>query len=69
MTEYENVKEALTELMEINDPSNQWANVKTDYGERDFKAKDLAEMNFDILAQVCDLLGMSDIYLGEKAKK
>ena len=56
------------ELIEINDPGNQWATVKSKYGEREFKVADLAEMNTDLLAQVCDLLGMSDIYLEEKTK-
>lgn len=42
--------------------------MKSKYGEREFKVADLAEMNTDLLAQVCDLLGMSDIYLEEKTK-
>ncbi|WP_279125731.1 hypothetical protein [Lactobacillus taiwanensis] len=38
--------------------------VKT--GNRKFELKDLQESNYELLANVCDLLGMSEIYLDEE---
>lgn len=31
-----------------------------------FEVKDLQESNYELLANVCDLLGLSDIYLDEE---
>lgn len=67
---YENVKDALKELVTLNDPNTTFDKVSTitDSGvkinRRKFELKDLQESNYELLANVCDLLGMSDIYLG-----
>ena len=66
---YENVKDALNELVTLNDPNTTFDKVSTitDSGvkinRRKFELKDLQESNYELLANVCDLLGMSDIYL------
>lgn len=66
---YENVKDALKELVTLNDPNTTFDKVSTitDSGvkinRRKFGLKDLQESNYELLANVCDLLGMSDIYL------
>ena len=67
---YENVKDALKELVTLNDPNTTFDKVSTitDSGvkinRRKFELKDLQESNYELLDNVCDLLGMSDIYLG-----
>lgn len=69
MVEYENVKDALKQLVRLNDPNTTFDKVSTitDSGvkinRRKFELKDLQESNYELLANVCDLLGMSDIYL------
>lgn len=66
---YENVKDALKELVTLNDPNTTFDKVSTitDSGvkinRRKLELKDLQESNYELLANVCDLLGMSDIYL------
>ncbi len=66
---YENVKDALKELVTLNDPNTTFDKVSTitDSGakinRRKFELKDLQESNYELLANVCDLLGMSYIYL------
>lgn len=66
---YENVKDALKELVTLNDPNTTFDKVSTitDSGvkinRRKFELKDLQESNYELLANVCDLLGMSDICL------
>lgn len=64
---YKNVKDALKELVALNSPGTTFriidSEVKT--GERKFEVKDLQESNYALLANVCDLLGMSDIYLDD----
>ncbi|MDW3821471.1 hypothetical protein [Klebsiella quasipneumoniae] len=68
---YENVKDALKELVILNDPNTTLLKVSTtiDSGlktsERKFELKDLQESNYELLANVCDLLGMSEIYLND----
>lgn len=69
---YENVKDALKELVALNSPGTTFGKVSTitdsgvKTGERKFEVKDLQESNYELLANVCDLLGMSDIYLDEE---
>ena len=66
---YENVKDALKELVTLNDPNTTFDKVSTitnsgmKINRRKFELKDLQESNYELLANVCDLLGMSDIYL------
>ncbi|WP_285818020.1 hypothetical protein [Lactobacillus taiwanensis] len=81
---YENVRDALKELVTLNSPAALFSylfyllsgttfgkvstiidsGVKT--GNRKFELKDLQESNYELLANVCDLLGMSEIYLDEE---
>lgn len=69
MTEYENVRDALKELVRLNEPGTTYSKVSTiiDSGikkdERDFTIRDLQDSNYELLANVCDLLGMSEVYL------
>ena len=66
---YENVKDALKELVALNSPGTTFGKVSTitnsgvKINRRKFELKDLQESNYELLANVCDLLGMSDIYL------
>lgn len=68
---YENVRDALKELITLNDPNTTFGKVSTiiDSGvktsERKFELKDLQESNYELLANICDLLGMSEIYLND----
>lgn len=68
---YENVKDALKELVALNNPNTTFGKVSTiidsgaKTGERKFELKDLQESNYELLANVCDLLGMSEIYLDD----
>lgn len=69
---YENVKDALKELVALNSPGTTFSKVSTiadsgvKTGERKFEVKDLQESNYELLANVCDLLGMSNIYLDDE---
>ncbi|MCZ9726854.1 hypothetical protein L2009_01305 [Lactobacillus gasseri] len=69
---YENVKDALKELVALNSPGTTFGKVSTiadsgvKTGERKFEVKDLQESNYELLANVCDLLGMSEIYLDDE---
>lgn len=69
---YENVKDALKELITLNDPNTTFGKVSTiidsgvKTGERKFELKDLQKSNYELLANICDLLGMSEIYLGNR---
>lgn len=69
---YENVRDALEELVSLNNPGTTFVKVSTiiDSGAkidtRKFELKDLQESNYELLANVCDLLGMSEIYLDEE---
>lgn len=69
MVEYENVKDALKQLVRLNEPGTTFGKVSTiaDNGiktdKREFTIKDLQESNYELLANVCDLLSMSNIYL------
>ena len=68
---YENVRDALKELVTLNDPNTTFGKVSTiidsgvKTGNRKFEVKDLQESNYELLANVCDLLGMSEIYLND----
>ncbi|WP_040468566.1 hypothetical protein [Limosilactobacillus gastricus] len=56
MEEFENVREALKRSIEINK-----SRLHTD-GEP-ATAEDVQELNLEIVYQICDLLGCSDLYL------
>lgn len=67
MREFENVHEILEELEAINDPQSELPRqYETDTNgttvERPATAKELQELNYEDIAILCDLLGMSDIY-------
>lgn len=51
----ETVKESLKFLLEINDPQTEFKESK----------RSLQDINYEGLANIADLLGMSDLYLKE----
>lgn len=51
----ETVKESLKFLLEINDPQTKFKESK----------RSLQDINYERLANIADLLGMSDLYLKE----
>lgn len=70
MTDFENVRQALEELIAINNTHTKLPRSKEldESGnvivkEHEVTARDLQEMNYQDLVSVCDLLGMSDIYM------
>lgn len=69
MIEYENVRDVLKELIRLNEPGTVFGKVSTitdggvKTGEREFAIRDLQDSNYELLANVCDLLGMSEVYL------
>ena len=71
MIEYDNVKDALKKLVRLNEPGTVFGKVSTitdggvKTGEREFAIRDLQDSNYALLANVCDLLGMSEVYLEE----
>lgn len=71
MIEYDNVKDALKKLVRLNEPGTVFGKVSTitdgevKTGEREFAIRDLQDSNYELLANVCDLLGMSEVYLEE----
>lgn len=60
---YDNVKEAMGVLMDYANPDND---IKTIDGDKEVPvtAHDLQELIYEVGANVCDLLGMSDVYVG-----
>lgn len=73
MTDFENVRQALEELIAINNIRTKLPRSKEldESGnvivkEHKVTARDLQEMNYQDLVSVCDLLGMSDIYMNQK---
>ena len=76
MTDFENVRQALEELIAINNIRTKLPRSKEldESGnvivkEHEVTARDLQEMNYQDLVSVCDLLGMSDIYMNQKQKE
>lgn len=69
MKEFENARQVLEELEAINNPQSQLPRThETDINgvttERLVTAEELQELNYEDIISLCDLLGMSDIYLG-----
>lgn len=62
--EFETVKEALKELININQ-ATKIITRKENGKSREITVKELQEINFETLVNVCDLLGMKELYLGE----
>lgn len=69
MTEFKNVRKALEELEAINNPQSKLPRTIENIGfdinpvSRPVTTKELQELNYEDIVNVCDLLGMSDIYL------
>ncbi|MGQ2357681.1 hypothetical protein [Pediococcus pentosaceus] len=64
MTEFENVRDALKEAIEIADAKG----IKTKVGKNEYHpatAEEVQEMLSERLYNIADLLGMSDLYLGD----
>lgn len=59
---HEDVRSALAELLLFNDKRNKEMKV----AGKAASIKDLQELNWGDLAQIADLLGMSDLYLEDK---
>ena len=65
MTEFENVRDALKEAIEIADVKG----IKTKVGKNEYHpatAEEVQEMLSERLYNIADLLGMSDLYLEGK---
>lgn len=60
MTEFDNVREALEQLIMINESKTN--SITEDGVRRTAKMEDLKEMNKETLYNLADLLGMSDLY-------
>lgn len=64
MTEFENVKDALKEAIEIADAKE----IKTKVGKNEYHlatTEEVQEMLSERLYNIADLLGMSDLYLDD----
>lgn len=59
---HEDIRSALAELFLFNDKRNKEMKV----AGKATSIKDLQELNWGDLAQIADLLGMSDLYLEDK---
>lgn len=73
MKDFENVRQILEELEAFNNPQSDLPKtLESDRNggivDRPVTARDLQEMNYDDICCLCDLLGMSDIYLGGNKK-
>lgn len=70
MKDFENARQVLEELEAINNPQNKLGEVKEQnkdgliFSQSPATARDLQEINYEDIISLCDLLGMSDIYLG-----
>lgn len=68
MAEFTDVHSALEFLETLNNKNCTIESATENGKERPATIKDLQEMNYEIIINLCDLLGMSDIYLGGKKK-
>lgn len=59
MHEYSNVKEALKDLVAINE------GFVLDQNGKPASARSVQETNLEVIYQICDLLGCDDLYVGE----
>lgn len=60
MTEFDNVREALAQLILINE--SEVHNITEDGVKRKANIDDLRDINKQVLFNLADLLGMSDLY-------
>lgn len=68
MAEFTDVRAALEYLETLNSKNCTIVSATENGKKRPATIKDLQEMNYEIIINLCDLLGMSDIYLGGKKK-
>lgn len=63
--DFDNVREVLEVLFDYNNQKNGVPRIKDDGARkmRDVKTEELQEVNYELLANVADLLGMSDLYV------
>lgn len=61
MTEFDNVREALEQLILINE--SEVHEITEDGVKRKANITDLRDLNKEVLCNLADLLGMSDLYL------
>lgn len=63
MEEHDNVKNLLEELIRLNEPGSNLQVKNTNGGSINGTVSDLQELNYEKLASIADLLGMSELYL------
>lgn len=61
MTEFDNVREALEQLILINE--SEVREITEDGVKREANINDLRDLNKQALCNLADLLGMSDLYV------
>ncbi|AHA04362.1 hypothetical protein [Pediococcus pentosaceus] len=62
MTEFENVRDALKDAIEIAD-AKSWGDIKEGGTVRPVTIQDVQDLMQERLYNIADLLGMSDLYL------
>lgn len=62
MTEFENVRDALKDAIEIAD-AKSWGDIKEGRTVRPVTIQDVQDLMQERLYNIADLLGMSDLYL------
>lgn len=64
MTEFENVRDALKDAIEIAD-AKSWGDIKEGGTVRPVTIQDVQDLMQERLYSIADLLGMSDLYLDD----
>lgn len=68
MAEFTDAHSALEFLETLNNKNCTIVSAAENGKKRPATIKDLQEMNYETIINLCDLLGMSDIYMGGKKK-
>ncbi|QDD70170.1 hypothetical protein DM298_04225 [Lactobacillus amylovorus] len=68
MAEFTDAHSALEFLETLNNKNCTIVAATENGKKRPATIKDLQEMNYETIINLCDLLGMSDIYMGGKKK-
>lgn len=63
MEEQDNVKDALRELINLNEPGSNFQAQNANGKFTNGTVHDLQDLNYERLANIADLLGMSELYL------
>lgn len=63
MEEQDNVKDALRELINLNEPGSSFQTQNANGKFTNGTVRDLQDLNYERLANIADLLGMSELYL------